>query len=313
MANSPTKKTSWLEDKVRRLTGGGAFWRSTAGKGVVGVAFVALLLAGWSYAWRTWGEPTATGEEYTVTPEKIELNPAPDWIQADIKSEVVRAGGLSSLPLRDPQLVDKVSRAFAMHNWIAKVQRVTKSYPAKVVVEVEYRRPVAMVEVTWHGEPKLYFIDAESVLLPSEDFEREIEQKVPHYLRITAGDVAPAGRSYGLPWGNDRIAGAAKIADHWQNQWKPLGLYRILISIDPNAQPLYELATAKGTKVLWGHAPGSETPGEQTAREKVVWLEQYVAKHGPLDKSATQDQIDLRTTSGKAPPQTARKNGPAKR
>lgn len=296
---------NWTPLIFRKLGGGlfGALLRRLIAAAVV----LGLIVAGWMYAWRTWGEPGTGGKDFVITAETIHVTPLPEWIHADVKSEVVKSSSLSSLPLRDPQLVDKVSRAFAAHCWVAKVTKVSKHYPARLEVDVEYRRPVAMVEVTWQGEPKLYFIDAAAVLLPSADFEKEVEQKAPHFLRIFAGDVSPTGRAFGTAWGSQRIAGAALVAHAWQDHWQKLGLYRVLVTADPNAQPLYVLETKAGTRVQWGHAPGGEAKDEQTPREKIVWLEQYVAKHGPLDKSATGSTLDLRWPTGKAPPQTAQK------
>jgi hypothetical protein len=182
-------------------------------------------------------------------------------------------------------------------------------------VELEYRRPVAMVEVTWQGAPKLYFIDAASVLLPSEDFEKEVEQKAPHYLRIFAGEISPTGRAFGTPWGSERVKGAALLAQAWQDRWQKLGIYRLIVDEDSNAKPTYWLETKSQTRVFWGHAPGSEAKDEQSPREKIAWLEQYVIKNGPLDKSAADPDasLDLRTPTGKAPPQTARKGSGTKR
>ncbi len=312
MGNSKPAR-NWTPPLLRKLTRGGLF--GTWSRRLIAAAIIlGLVLVGWSYAWRMWGEPGTTGHDFLVTPEKISVTPLPAWIHADVKMEVVKSGSLSSLPLRDPQLVDKVSRAFAAHSWVASVKKVSKHYPARIEVELEYRRPVAMVEVTWQGEPKLYFIDAASVILPSDDFEKEVAQKAPHFLRIFADDVSPAGRAFGTPWGSERIAGAALLADVWQGRWQKLGLYRVLVTkVDPNGKPMYVLETKSGTRVHWGLAPGSELKGEQTPREKIVWLEQYVAKHGPLDKSAADASLDLRYATGKAPPQTARNRGPAKR
>ena len=312
MGNSKPAR-NWTPPLLRKLTRGGLFgaWSRRL---IVAAIILGLVLVGWSYAWRTWGEPGTTGHDFLVTPEKISVTPLPAWIHADVKMEVVKSGSLSSLPLRDPQLVDKVSRAFAAHSWVASVKKVSKHYPARIEVELEYRRPVAMVEVIWQGEPKLYFIDAASVLLPSEDFENEVEQKAPHFLRIFAGDVSPTGRAFGTPWGSERIAGAALLADAWQDRWQKLGLYKVLLDKDdPNGKPMYVLATKSDTRMRWGHAPGSEAKEEQTSREKIAWLEQYVAKHGPLDKSAADASLDLRYATGKAPPQTARKGSTTKR
>jgi hypothetical protein len=308
---NPKPVRNWTPSLLRKFAGGGPFgallrWLIAA------AVIIGLIVAGWSYAWRIWGEPGTTSKDFVVMPENISITPPPTWIHADVKAEATKSGSLSSLPLRDPQLVDKVSRAFAAHSWVASVKKVSKHYPARIEVELEYRRPVAMVEVTWQGEPKLYFIDAASVLLPSEDFEKEVEQKAPHFLRIFAGDVSPTGRAFGTPWGSEKIAGAALLAQAWQDHWQQLGLYRLLVTDDANAKPMYWLATKSGTRVLWGHAPGSEAKEEQTPREKIAWLEQYVARHGPLDKSAADADLDLRTPTGKAP-QTARKRADIKR
>lgn len=311
---NPKPVRNWPPSVVRKLTGGG-FFGALVRRLIVAVVVVGLVLVGWTYAWKTWGEPATASNDFLVTPENISVTPLPDWIHADVKVEVVKSGNLTTLPLRDPQLVDRVARAFAAHSWVARVNKVSKHYPAKVEVELEYRRPVAMVEVTWQGEARLYFIDAASVLLPSEDFEKEVEQKAPHFLRIFADDIPPAGRAFGTPWGSEKIAGAALLAEAWHDHWQKLGLYRLIVDKDSNAKPTYWLETRGKTRVFWGHAPGSESKDEQNAREKIAWLEQYVAKHGPLDKSAADPEsgLDLRTPTGKAPPQTARKGSGTKR
>jgi hypothetical protein len=312
---NPKPVRNWTPSLFRKVAGGGLFG-ALLRRLIAAVVVSGLILAGWTYAWRTWGEPATAGKDFVVTTESINVTPPPTWIHADVKAEVVKNGNLSSLRLRDPQLVDRVSRAFAAHSWVASVKKVSKHYPAGVDAELEYRRPVAMVEVTWQGQPKLYFIDAASVLLPSEDFEKEVEQKAPHFLRIYADDVSPTGRAFGTPWGSERIAGAALLAQAWEDRWQKLGLYRLLLAKDdPNGKQMYFLETKAGTRVLWGHAPGSESKGEQTPREKIAWLEQYVIKHGPLDKSAADpnDGLDLQTPTGKTPKQTARKGNGTKR
>jgi hypothetical protein len=309
---TPKPVRNWTPSLLRKFAGGGLFG-ALVRRVIAAAVILGLIVAGWSYAWRTWGEPGTASKDFVVIPENISVTSPPGWIHADVKQEVVKSGSLASLPLRDPQLVDKVSRAFAAHSWVASVKKVSKHYPARIEVELEYRRPVAMVEVTWQGEPKLYFIDAASVLLPSADFEKEVEQKAPHFLRISAVDASPTGRAFGTPGGSEKIAGAALLADAWTDHWQKLGLYRLLVDEDANAKPMYFLETKLKTAVLWGHAPGSEAKDEQTPREKIAWLEQYVAKHGPLDKSAADASLDLRYPTGKTPPQTARKGAATRR
>src|SRR5688500_18421685 len=98
-------------------------------------------IVGFAVAWNRWGAPATKGPDYIVTPDKISLTPQPAWIHANVKAEVVRAGGLSRLDLRERKLVEQIAEAFALHAWVAKVVRVEKRFPAHVAVAVEYRRP----------------------------------------------------------------------------------------------------------------------------------------------------------------------------
>jgi len=268
---------------------------------------VLVLWCSLRFAWQHWGRD-ATQEDYRITAESVTLTPQPEWIHGDLRAEVVRAGGLEGLSLRDPQLVEQVQRAFALHGWIARVKEVRKRYPAQVIVDVEYRCPVAMVEVNYAGQPSLYFIDENSVLLPKEDLDKSPEQRQQEYkkyLRIDAGDVSPAGRIAGQPWGGARIAGAARLAALGKNQWQQFGVQRIVVLEDLNAQPLYELEAGGAARVQWGHAPGAEVSGEPDAAAKWNWLTQFVAQNGPLEKSAATERIDLRTLPRALPTHTA--------
>lgn len=260
-----------------------------------------LLLALWGglgIAWRNWGDQAATGEDYVVSAAAIAVTPQQAWIHSDVKAEVVRSAGLDGLLIRDPQLVEQVQRAFALNGWVARVKQVRKRYPAQIAVDLEYRQPVAMVEVNWKGQPSLYFVDKDSVLLPKEDQGRspqERDREYQDYLRIDAGDVPLAGRIPGQPWGGLKIAGAARLAALGGAKWRQMGVHRIIVSEDLNAQPLYELETSNAARLLWGHAPGAEDAHEPAAEEKWKWLAQFVAQKGSLDRSASERRIDLRT------------------
>jgi hypothetical protein len=260
---------------------------------VLTVIVVVGTIAGLIVAWNKWGAPTTKSPEYVVTPDKIVVTPQPTWIHADVKSAVVQTANLGRLDLRDVKLVEEVSRAFALHAWVAKVRRVQKRFPAQVLVELEYRRPVAAVEVVSQGQPGLLFVDAEGVLLPSEDFTSSQSQD---YLRISVGSMNPAGL-YGEPWGDEeqRVAGAARIAAAWGERFSAAGLYRIVAAEGISGQVSYELRTAGETRVIWGAAPGSESSAEPSAEQKIAALLEYIADKGPLDRASGEPLIDLRT------------------
>ena len=253
---------------------------------VVGVAAIAGLIA----AWNKWGAPATTSAEYVVTPDKLEITPQPAWIHADVKAEVVAAADLGRLDLRDPQLVEQVATAFTMHAWVAKVRRVQKRFPAHVAVTLDYRRPVAAVEITSRGQPGLLFVDAEGVLLPSDDFA---QKQAKEFLRIAAANSTPAG-VYGAPWGDDRVAGAARLAAAIGERWREAGLVRIEVEEAAGGELVYELWTEGQTRVIWGSSPGREAPREPSVEQKLTALANHIADKGPLDRPSGPRLIDLR-------------------
>jgi hypothetical protein len=265
--------------------------------GLIGVAAVVGLM----FAWSRWGVPATTGPEYTVTADKIELAPQPEWIHADVKAEVVRASSLSKLALRDPRLVEQVAQAFALHPWIAKVTRVEKRFPARLIVAVEYRRPAAAVELSRDGKRELLFVDGEGVLLPSLDFAAG---QAADYLRI--GGIASTPASvYGAPWGDEAVAGAARIAAAWGDRFKQAGLYRILPAEAASGEITYELRTPGDTRIVWGPAPGRESSAEPAPEQKIAALLAFIADKGPLDRAGGESLIDLRQLAGAHTPRTA--------
>ncbi|WP_254513993.1 hypothetical protein [Anatilimnocola floriformis] len=255
---------------------------------------------GFQEAWQRWGEPSLASEPYQVTTEQLLVTSQPPWIEGDVKAEAIRDGGLTRMDLRERALLDRVRRAFAVHNWVAQVKQVRKSYPAQVIVDLEYRKPMATVEVAYRGRPELLLIDEKATLLPSPS-EAFAARNLPDLLRIDAGDTAPAG-PYGTDWGNPRVTAAAKIAAAWGDRWSALGLYRIVVSEDTNGRISYELQTRNGGRCVWGNPPGQETAGEPLPAVKV---ERAIAAHahGQLKDDRDAPPVDL---SGGTTPMPAR-------
>ncbi len=280
------------------------FCHGAGRRALVLLALVVAVPAGAIYAWQRWGERISKGPEYVLLPENIEITAdKPDWIKSDIRAEVVRDASLTGKSTLDKDLTKKVAQAFRMHNWVEEVTRVNKYYPARVVVELVYRKPVAMVEV-W--SPKdgdgLLPIDINGVLLPRGDFvgdSGEAAANVRDYPRISVPDAAPASL-VGSPWGDPRVEGAARIAAVFEGRWKALGLYRIAASqVDSITgsppEPTYDLFTKNGVRAIWGKAPAAESVVEaKAALAKVARLAKYVEANGPLESMTETTDIDLR-------------------
>ena len=230
------------------------------------LAVVLGIGSGLYFAWQQWGHPATQSAEYALTADQIQVPARPTWIHTDVKAEVIRDAQLERLQILDAKLTEKINRAFALHTWVARVHRVRKEYPARVIVDLEYRSPVAMVEVEATDGPGLLFVDRDSVLLPSDDFASKQTQ---NYLRIQvqSSPTTPAG-PYGTAWGDVRIAGAAKLAYELRDVWQQAELKRIHVLEMPGGKVIYELETREGKKTRWGRAPGDEAEREPTADVK---------------------------------------------
>jgi hypothetical protein len=255
------------------------------------VLFLGFLGVGTYWLWQRYGEQVMAQRGHGIGADTIEISTTPPWIRTDIKAETVLTGSLDGLDIRQEDLTLRVAQAFAMHSWVLKVKRVSKKYPARVIVELEYRQPVAMVEVTGGLLP----VDKTGVLLPTGDFTA---QSAREYLRIAATEASPLGTP-GTPWGDDRIVGAAHLAHTLASHWRALDLLRIIARRGPReglqrSPPVLSLQTRQGTRIIWGNPPGETTPGEPRWEKKVAVLVAYHREFGSLDSLPQGFMLDLR-------------------
>jgi len=254
---------------------------------------IAVFCGLWYAAWRRVGEDVLLGEEYRLTQQDLEITPPPAWIHRDVPAEVFRDASLNSpLSIMDDDLVRRIAEAFSLHPWVAEVRRVSKHYPARVEVELVYRRPVLMVQVPGGLLP----VDEVGVLLPSDDFSPL--EAVRDYPRLVGVDTVPVG-PVGMRWGDARVLEGAEIADTFGPAWHELNLDRIvpsaLVEMGHSDEYSYELVTKGGTRILWGRAPGAEIPGEPQAADKVARLVEYQQQNGTLEGPGGPQQLDVRT------------------
>ena len=250
---------------------------------LLGIFFVLMIVGGLT-AWSWWGPHVASQPEFELRAEDISIPEQPSWIVEDVRATAIRDGNLEGLLVTDPSLVEQVESAFGVQTWVSKVVRIRKRPGPSVEVELEYRRPVALVEVlTEQGQRALQPIDADGYVLP-EGFLHANTALIHEYPRISAGFSMPKG-PVGTSWGDPQVAGAARICDVIQDHWKQLGIYRV-VAVDGNpAAPgstEYELQTRGGTRVAWGRTVGFEQPGETDNATKLRMLLHH-ANSQPLD------------------------------
>jgi hypothetical protein len=266
-----------------------------AGPGRWAVGCVVLIAAvgfGWNALWQQVGPHVATDPQYLLTAENLRVTPLPEWIRSDIKSEVISSASLdTSLSLLDDEITVQLAHAFALHPWVAKVVRVGKG-TGGVDVELEYRRPVAMVEVPGGVFP----IDRQAILLPNDDFTAADVKNYPRISDVSSEPTAPVGTI----WRDARLAGAASLAALLADHWQSLKLQRISVILPSsiggiNRQPGYTVYTQEGTLIRWGRAPSEKPAAEMSSEDKLTTLLQYVQEHGTLEGKEGRQVLDLQS------------------
>jgi hypothetical protein len=272
------------------------------------VLLVGLFGGGAWWAWTLRKDRILASPEYRIGPEQVEVTAQPPWIHSDIRAEVLCSPTLDGrLSLVDDDITERIGNAFTRHPWVWKVERVTKRY-GTMKVEIVYRKPVCMVQVPGGSLP----VDVEAVLLPPGDFTSSEAARYPQLLGV---DREPAGLP-GSRWGDAKVIGGAEIAAALGGAWEPMRLRYIEPSAaDPAAfvpggasrqspdgfagrspEPFFTLITDRGTRILWGYAPGANGLGELPAAEKVARLKRYVTKNDMLDDpQGKPQQLDVRT------------------
>lgn len=235
-------------------------------------------------------------DEYLIPAAEITANEPPRWVPLDLVDQVVNRAQLpETLSLLDDGLTEEVAQAFLLHPWVADVVEVRKQpAPARITVQLEYRRPVCMVE----KKTGLYPVDAEGILLPSSDFSLA---ETAHFLKVVGVRSTPLGPE-GTSWGDPAVIGAARIAAFLHDKWDRLELRSIQPASAPDSAAAaaglddlnFVLVTRGGSSILWGRAPGVDRPGELAPAQKIGRLEKYLADFGSFDQPAGPYEIDIR-------------------
>lgn len=287
MSGSSRRRPPIEPDDAAESGIGGFLSAHRAGLGAVAVT-LALAAAGW-FAWSRYGSETGTRPDMILYPEAVEVAGLPPWVPAELDREALRNASLDGgLPLDDPELPQRLERAFLRHPWVRDVVRVELRHPAAAVVTVACREPVAMV--AWQGG--LLAVDADGVVLPSADFTAESAALYPKVLGITS---SPLGLE-GSRWGDPVVDEAAAVAAAVGPDWRPLELREIRPTTTAG-RLTWELVAAGARTVFFGSAPGREVEGEPSAALKLVRLRSA----GIAGASSDTARIDLTLPAEFAP------------
>lgn len=288
-ASLPAKIRAWLQRATGPFGEGGA--------GLVTTSIVAIALIGAAiYTWNTWGHLVAGSSRYHITAQSVELPESPDWISpaTDIKQEVFATGVLNETNALDRNAATKIAQAFELNPWVKNVERVTKAPPNRVRIDLEYRRPVAVVwlqftEETGGWEP----VDAEGFILPEDRFHEEPE-RIEQYLPIVAQPSPIMPNDVGVLWPDDRVQQGAAIAGMLEKLWREWGIDNIYVTRSvADELPTFTLRLGNEVKIFWGHGPGFEAGSELKAVQKLALIGEYLKKNGAVDRWDAGQVLDV--------------------
>ena len=230
--------------------------------------------------------------EYQLRTTDIQVTEIPQWVPRDLVAQVAPQAGIKpTRSVLDERLTSDLANAFGQHPWVEKVIKVSKSVPARVEIDLVYRRPVAMVEVSTGLLP----VDGTGVLLPPTAFSTADAQRYP---LITLPKSSPSG-AVGTSWGDPQVIAAARLAAVLLPHWQDFRLTAIEIpaGIDgraPLAELVFQLQTQGGSRIVWGRAPGVIYPLELSADQKIGRLEECLTRFGGFDQPDGPYEIDIR-------------------
>ncbi|MEY3205585.1 MAG: hypothetical protein RLZZ21_1916 [Planctomycetota bacterium] len=282
--NAPPRRRPPVDEPSRPAPLAEALTTHRAGLGAIAVITAAALI-GWQL-WDRFAEAVRANPDTVLFPEAIDVEGIAPWVRGDLRTEALRNASLDGgLPLDDPELPQRLERAFAMHPWVRQVERVTLREPAAAAIEVRCREPVAMVGVPGG----LLAVDAEGVVLPSADFTAEAAAEYPRVVNVLSSPLGVEGSRWGDPLVHEAAAVAAAIGP----DWKQLGLRELRAADTPRGR-VWELVGPEARTIRFGAAPGQEQPGEPAAAVKLGRL------RGLADTPAGTEPVDLTQEPGPA-------------
>jgi hypothetical protein len=261
----------------------------------VAILILVVLFFWGNWLWRRVEPIVESSDAYRLDPHTIEVQPKPpEWIRGDIRTQVLRNAMLEeSLSMLDKKLPQRIADAFEFHPWVASA-KVTLQYPARVRVELTYRRPVAQLSIENRNSEEQVVLDPTGIRLPETDLTAKEIAALP-VVAETVGIHLPL---VGQRMEDLRTRGAVEIAALLAADWPELSLMKIVplavLQGEKNARyQAYELQGTSGGTYLWGAAP-SEMPAEEVSSTIKIQRLKSALKLAREKPARSTQAIDLR-------------------
>ncbi|MFN9509978.1 MAG: cell division protein FtsQ/DivIB [Planctomycetota bacterium] len=263
---------------------------------------MALLLAGY-LGWRFYGAKALDAAYYAVKQENIHISDRPPWLKSDVVAEVFEQNGLGRMSLLDDLTAAVIAKAFDGHPWVKKTHRVHRMAGGQIMINAEFRQPVAMVHCDpdpssdsgGAGQESFLPVDGEGILLPTKDFSQE---DIPDYMLIYAQNIRASDYPrVGMIMADPQISEAILLC-RFLGPLRSHGLSKLSsVYVYPNtgggkSRWKLELTTKGGPRIMWGSAPTHESSNEPTANVKLKRLAELIGDSAQW----AQAEVDLTVT-----------------
>ncbi len=243
---------------------------------LAGVAVVVGAVLGWRYGERALLDYAASAHGGAVTAEHVELADAPVWMGRGVQEQVrlTAASRISPDPMNGRSLRIAVM-ALEQDPWVERVRQVRRQADGRVLVEADYRRPVALV-ATRDG---YRLTDAAGVVLPGLYLQHQVARVG---LPVISG-VSERTPAAGEAWlSEDVYAGLALVQTLAGEPYADQILRYDVSHRDARGRVRLVLYTQDGM-VRWGLPPGMEQAIEPDADVKRSWLRHVAQTRGAID------------------------------
>jgi hypothetical protein len=274
-------------DAIDRTVVAGGKWRKPFRhfgyrRTILAIAALCIGLTGLIYL-GSLGQRAALGwlaaqPDYQVRFRDIRLVPGPPkWYRGTTEEflESIRrsAGETEMLPLLNPEK-QRVKFSFERSPWIEQVDRVVY-LPRGIRVELRYRTPVALVEIS--RSHSVYVLDENARILPLEDVDHGELLRLGALIWISGeGLLEPSDTRPGQLWkpgpgihdltdGNHRIPDAASLASFLVRKNQSLGPshspaleIRWIVPMDKEHRGLFLWDAERHYPILWGNMTDEE-------------------------------------------------------
>jgi hypothetical protein len=221
----------------------------------------------------------------------IEFAGMPRWVNGELAAMLVLTAQrhLSDDPFRQEDLL-LVRDALLNTGWFESIEQVRRVRTDFVQVRGTFVRPFAVIRDA-EGD---HLVDPYGRLLPRSYPQDEAER----FIVITGAHFDRPQRP-AVQWDGEDITAALRLlrlidSEPWLDQVRAIDAGDYFDRADGGG---LVIVTDRGSRIVWGSAPGEETAGEATAERKLSYLAYQAEHQGHID-GGYEGELDVTSPHG---------------